>query len=212
MRRLPHGKGSRMPSAKKKTLSIAFILTLALSSALPFCGAEVSYASTKEATGPGREAGVVKNPMETDYIERDVIVTEEGQAVNYHNGVAAICRPGGREDFDPIYSCTAFVVRYYHDVYGMQVYNMFQYRFPMDGKGNYFTMTGNPKPGDIGYQTNDEGGPHWFIVKHVNQDGSIVVLEQNWKWVENGVTWHTVNRHVYPGYTRELMFFTRPAK
>ena len=44
----------------------------------------------------------------------------------------------------------------------------------------------------------------------MNRDGSVVVLEQNWKWVEDGITYCTVNRRVIPGVTRELMFFTRP--
>lgn len=192
-----------MGKFRKRMQVLALSLLLAAAAVYP------AYADTQEATGPGREVKE-QNPLELDLMERDVIVTQEGQAVNYHNGVAAICRPGGREDYDPIYNCTAFVVRYYHDVYGMPVHNLWQYHFPMDGKGNSFTMTLDPKPGDIGYQTNDEGGPHWFIVKHVNRDGSVVVLEQNWKWVEDGITYCTVNRRVIPGVTRELMFFTRP--
>ncbi|MCR5371263.1 MAG: hypothetical protein K6E83_11220 [Clostridium sp.] len=193
-----------------KAAGILFlVLSLAAAGTVTASAAEYNVRTEKEATGPGRESGT-ENMPEDDLAERDVLVTEEAQPVNYLNGVAALCRPGGREDFDPLYSCTAFVVRYYHDVYGMPVYNMWQYKIPTDGRAVPFTMTTDPEPGDIGYQTTSEGGPHWFIVKHVNRDGSVVVLEQNWKWMEYGETWCTVNRRVVPGETRDLFFFRRP--
>ena len=134
------------------------------------------WVPASEEYGPGvRMSG--RNRGE-DVPEQTVEVTREGQEINSLDGVSAICRPGGREDDDPYYSCVALINYYYNAVYNMSVQNMFLGETPLTDELQAFHVTDSPQVGDIGYQTNDEGGPHWFILKRVNEDGSYTVLAE----------------------------------
>lgn len=186
-------------------LTLALSLT-ALSSGSAMAAGAHKWTPAAEESGPGV---VLSRVQEPEYQEADVVVTEEGQVIDTFNDVQALCRPGGREDYDLVYNCVVLVERYYLAVYGMKVWNEWQFKIPIaEGYGD-FTVTDQPLPGDIGYMTGDDGGPHWFILKRVNEDGTYTAFEQNWKWVENGVTYATVNRRV-PGNARDLRFFRRP--
>ena len=187
------------------TLALALSLTALCPGRAMAAGAH-KWTSAPEDSGPGILLSQAKEP---EYEEKYVIVTGEGQVIDSFNDVQAFCRPGGREDYDQVYNCVVLVERYYRAVYGMEVSNEWQFQIPVaDGIGS-FTVTESPLPGDIGYMTGDDGGPHWFILKRVNEDGTYTVFEQNWKGVFDGVTYASVNRRV-PGTARDLRFFRRP--
>lgn len=192
--------------------ALALAVVMAAGTAQPAAaGAHVWTAETEEA-GPG-VAREKKAEPEQELIPSEVLVTQEPQVIDELNGVQAICRPGGREDYDPVYNCTALVDNYYWDRYRIVILwwmpepNV----IPLTHQEVPFTVTETPEVGDIGFQRNDEGGQHWFLVKRVNEDGSITVIEQNYKWVEDGQTWCSVNRRVRFGETPGLKFFRRPS-
>ena len=186
-------------------LTLALSLT-ALSSGSAMAAGAHKWTPAADESGPGVVLSQVQVP---EYQEQNVVVTEEGQVIDTFNDVQALCRPGGREDYDQVYNCVVLVERYYKAVYGMEVWNEWQFKIPIaEGYGD-FMVTDQPRQGDIGYMTGEDGGPHWFILKRVNEDGTYTAFEQNWKWVENGVTYATVNRRV-PGTARDLRFFRRP--
>lgn len=165
------------------------------------------WETAPEENGPGI---ILQRAQEPEYEERYVPVTEEGQVIDTFNDVQAICRPGGREDYDQTYNCVVLVRKYYRQVYGIEVSNEWQFEIPIADGNQNFTVTESPAPGDIGYETSIDGGPHWFIVKKVNSDGTFTVFEQNWKWVSEGVTYTAVNRRVSYEKSKDLRFFRRP--
>lgn len=193
----------------------ACILSIVVCPAGVYAGAH-KWNTAEEDRGPGiglNEKNEIKKAMSSQVPEAPeewVTVTNEPQVIDVFNGVQSICRPGGREDYDPVYNCTALVTKYYKKVYGMDVWYLYQYLTPnAEGIGD-FHVPDTPLPGDIGYQTNDEGGPHWFILKRVNADGSFTVFEQNFKGVVDGETLTSLNRKVSYEKTRDLKFFRRP--
>ena len=197
-------------------VSAAFFFSAAVFPASVCAGAH-KWDTAEEGKGPGiglqekREAEKAMKSQGPEAPEEWVVVTQDPQVIDVFNGVQSICRPGGREDFDPVYNCTALVSNYYEQVYGMDVWQLYQHQSPIaEGIGS-FTVPEKPLPGDIGYQTNDEGGPHWFILKRVNEDGSFTVFEQNFKGVVDGETLTSLNRRVSFDKTRELKFFRRPS-
>lgn len=210
MKRKAVGRNGIRPFFPGKAAAAVLTAVILLSAAAPstvMAGAH-KWVPASEEYGPGvRMSG--RNRGE-DVPEQTVEVTREGQEINSLDGVYAICRPGGREDDDPYYSCVALINYYYNAVYNMSVQNMFLGETPLTDELQAFHVTDSPQVGDIGYQTNDEGGPHWFILKRVNEDGSYTVLEQNWKWVEDGRTYATINRRVSYDTTPNLKFFRRP--
>ena len=165
------------------------------------------WETAPEEYGPGI---IMSREQEQEYEEKYIPVTEEGQVIDTFNEVQALCRPGGREDYDQTYNCVVLVERYYRQVYGIKVSNEWQFEIPIADGVTSFTVTETPEPGDIGYETSSDGSPHWFIVKKVNRDGSFTVFEQNWKWVSEGVTYTAVNRRVSFEKSRDLRFFRRP--
>ena len=202
-------KNSRSMNRHGKRCFAALTLALsmtALSSGSAMAAGAHKWTPAAEESGPGV---VLSRVQEPEYQEADVVVTEEGQVIDTFNDVQALCRPGGREDYDLVYNCVVLVERYYLAVYGMKVWNEWQFKIPIAEEYGDFTVTDQPLPGDIAYMTGDDGGPHWFILKRVNEDGTYTAFEQNWKWVENDVTYATVNRRV-PGTARDLQFFRRP--
>ena len=108
-----------------------------------------------------------------------VPVTQNGQVVDSitMNGqtVQAIYAPRGNVsgyDSDGTYCCAAFVKRFYKNVYGVDVWNLYPGNTPSVSSGS-FTKTDSPQPGDIA--ANSE---HWAIVKSVS-GGGVKVIEQN---------------------------------
>ena len=196
-----YGSGKR----RFASFALALSLTLLCSGRVMAAGAH-KWTPVREDYGPGI---LLRQTKEPEYQEKCVTVTEEGQVIDSFNDVQALCRPGGREDSDQVYNCVVLVERYYRQVYGMEVSNEWQFEIPIAEGIRSFTVTESPVPGDIGYMTGDDGGPHWFILKRVNKDGTYTAFEQNWKGVSDGVTYASVNRRV-PGTARDLRFFRRP--
>ena len=134
------------------------------------------------------------------YAAYNVTITYNGQEVDSFCGVPA--KYENDLNFSGSYPCNEYVSRFYRTIYGVTISNMFLNATPIvDGSYNA-TQVWSPQPGDIGYQTYN-GGPHWMIIKSVS--GNIVtVIEQNWKWSQNGSIVTTVDRQLT---TSELKFF-----
>ncbi len=149
---------------------------------------------------------------ETEYysvhidIGEGVVVTGDEMVVDTFNGVDALYRAHEYDDESDVYSCAAFVKRYYATVYGVEVGGLFTDLVPTASYG-WFEETWEPQPGDIGYQDYCGDG-HWFIIKSVNEDGSYTIIEQNWKFEQYGETVCIKDRIVTPGVTPELKAFT----
>jgi len=77
-------------------------------------------------------------------------------------------------DSDSTFCCAAFVSRFYSQVYGVGVYNLYPGNTPLvSSGGGYFYKTTTPKVGDIAGNSG-----HWAIVKAVNGN-SVTLIEQN---------------------------------
>lgn len=123
-----------------------------------------------------------------------VSIRKSGQVVDSFNGVNAIYRPGGSDGSDKTYSCAALVKKYYNKVYGVTPYNLLTAATPLVSNGDSFVRVNSPRVGDIVNCTNSRGvRSHWAIVQKVTED-SVVLLEQNWKWQQSGVTMAKADR------------------
>lgn len=123
-----------------------------------------------------------------------VTVRKTGQVVDSFNGVDAIYRPGGSDGSNPTYSCAALVKKYYAKVYGVTPYNLLTGATPVVYNGDSFVKVQTPRVGDIVNCTNSNGVfSHWAIIQAVTDD-EVVLLEQNWKWQQGGVTMAKADR------------------
>lgn len=96
------------------------------------------------------------------------------------NGITvdALYKPyGSGYDSDPTYCCAAFVKRFYSQVYGKNVYNLWSVTSVPQMDNGSFRKTTDPKTGDI---LRDNESAHWAIVKEVN--GNTVTLIQQNAW------------------------------
>jgi hypothetical protein len=114
-----------------------------------------------------------------------VTISAEGQVVDTFNGVSSVYRPGSSDGSDATYGCHAYIMKYYQAIYGKYVYNLFHKCTPMT-YGDSFVVVTNPQPGDICAQVKTSNN-HWSIVKSVS-GSTVTVIDQNNKWVVNGVT------------------------
>ncbi|MBQ9867751.1 MAG: Ig-like domain-containing protein [Lachnospiraceae bacterium] len=96
---------------------------------------------------------------------------------------------------DTTYSCAAFVKRFYSAVYGADVYNLLGPSYtPKDTKGGTFSQVSSPQVGDI---VRDNEGTHWAIVKSVQSDGKVILIQQNRHWEKgDGYTYGDKNGSV----------------
>ncbi len=132
---------------------------------------------------------------ETDGLEEQIITIKGSKYVaDKFHGVKAYYRTGGNDGTNATYSCAAFVKRYYSEVYGVSVNNLLAGCTPVSSKGT-IRKVASPKEGDI-VATASGSGNHWAIVKNVNDNGTITLIEQNWKWQQDGKTLARVNRRV----------------
>ena len=93
--------------------------------------------------------------------------------------VEAVYTNGPHSGSDPVYSCAAFVKKFYQQVYGIGVYNLHSTSStPLiyDEKGS-FSITEQPQIGDI---VRDNNRTHWAIVKEVSED-TITLIQQNYR-------------------------------
>lgn len=134
---------------------------------------------------------------EQDLKERIVTVKGSKFVTDTFHGVKALYRIGGNDGSNATYSCAAYVKRYYAEVYNVTVCNLFAGCTPLSSKGS-FRKVSSPKEGDIA-ATSSGSGNHWAIVKNVNDNGTITLIEQNWKWQQDGKTVARVNRTIKAG-------------
>lgn len=125
------------------------------------------------------------------FSESLLAVTKEGFVADTFNGVDAIYRPGGNDGSNATYSCAAFIKKYYLTVYHTNVNNLFSGRTPNAIGSDSFVKVNTPRIGDIAFSNT-----HWAIVKAVNEDGTVTLIEQNWKWQQGGQTVTKINRVV----------------
>ncbi len=129
-----------------------------------------------EDTKPDKE-----NKNETiTYKEKTLTITKTGFVADTFNGVDAIYRKGGNDGSSATYSCAAFIKKYYKKVYNVSVYNLFGGSTPKTYEGKKFSSVKSPREGDVAYKSG-----HWSIVKKVNSNGTVTLIEQNWKWGGN---------------------------
>ena len=141
-------------------LVIVVAMTLSLIVSLPRLTSE-SYAAG--GIDWGQSVGITSNGQVVDSItvngkKVDAMYAPRGNVSNY--------------DTDQTYCCAAFVKRFYKNVFGVDVWNLYPGNTPEVSSGS-FTKTTTPKVGDIA--GNYE---HWAIVKSVSGD-KVTVIEQN---------------------------------
>lgn len=134
--------------------------------------------------------------------QKKITITKSAkQVVDSFKGVKAYYRKGGNDGSNTFYSCAAYVKRYYDTVYGKKVFNLFYNRTPQV-YGDSFVRVSNPRVGDIVAMNTNHGTTHWAIAKQINSDGTVTLIEQNWKWTQGGSTKSVVNRKVKTSQVR----------
>ncbi len=112
-----------------------------------------------------------------------ITLTQPGQILESitYNGITveAAYTNGPYSGSDPVFSCAAFVKKFYSKIYGIEVYNLISKdSTPMVyyNRGS-FSLTDQPRTGDI---VRDNTRTHWAIVKLVDGD-IITVVQQNYR-------------------------------
>ena len=127
---------------------------------------------------------------------KQIVVTKNANFVaDKFNGVKAIYRKGSSDGSSKTYSCAAFVKKYYKKIYKKNVYNLLYNRTPLVTGGKVKKVS-TPQVGDIVGSNTNHGTTHWAIVKAVNSDNTVTLIEQNWKWQCGGRTYTIVNRKI----------------
>ena len=119
-------------------------------------------------------------------------ITGEGFVADTMNGVEARYNLYG-----PTLYCVELIVRYYEEVYGLEIRCSDAGPAVLNSDDLYFEETSNPQPGDVMFGSaaaRGKGYNHWAIVKR-NNGSSLTLFEQNWRW--NGQA--GINREIeYP--------------
>lgn len=174
----------------KKT-SLIRRISIALLAASLFTGISGTQAAcAKERT---KKSVTAKLEQETDLVQKDVVINGTHFVSDSLNGVDTIYRTGTSsttDGTDPVYSCAAYIKKYYKTIYGLDVYNLNNGCVPQT-YGDSFLRVSDPAVGDIVALTN-----HWAIVKDVASDGTITLIEQNYKWSQGGSYACRVNRKI----------------
>jgi hypothetical protein len=121
---------------------------------------------------------------------QNVKITYDGQVVDTFNGVPAKYITGTGNSNSGTYSCAGYVNAYFKTNYGINVHNLLSNQTPLVSETGYSfkEITSNIMPGDIVRMPG-----HWAIVKEVN-NSNLTLIEQNWKWAQNGATYTKINR------------------
>jgi len=127
--------------------------------------------------------------------------TKSAQVVDSLDGVNALYRPGSGDGSDTTYSCAAYAKRYFSSRYGVTVYNLLQYRTPLVSSGKLTVVT-TPQKGDLAFWRNR---PHSAIAKYLS-GSTVVLIEQNWKWLQNG-SWVTYKERTVSKYDSQIKFY-----
>ena len=133
-----------------------------------------------------------------------VPIVGEGFVADTLNGVDALYNQDG-----PTIYCVELLVRYYKEVYGIDISCDDSGVSVKNNDNYYFEQTDTPKTGDIMYGAAAARGKdynHWAIVKSADAD-TVTCFEQNWGW--NGQA--GVNRRI-PFPNDCYVFYTLKAK
>jgi hypothetical protein len=164
--------------------ALTLLLAATIISTLPTT-AVVSFAASTKSTEEEAEEDTDEATEDTEeeeiaYAEQILTITKSGFVADSFNGVDAIYRKGGNDGNSKTYSCAAYIKKYYKAIYNVSVYNLFSGSTPKTYEGTKISSVKSPKVGDIAYKNN-----HWSIVKKVNSDNTVTLIEQNWKWNGN---------------------------
>ena len=176
---------------RKNILLVALITTLFLGNVTP---TYITYAAENNNTqDTNKETIIDETENEEDcYEEETLVVKKESFVADTFKGVDAIYRPGKNDGTSQTYSCAAFIKKFYKEVYDVSVYNLYGGSKPLTYEGDTFKSVKSPAVGDIAATKS-----HWAIVKSVDKENKeVVLIEQNWKWQQNGQTVCKVNRTV----------------
>lgn len=143
------------------------------------------------------------NALAATTTNQNVKITVSGQIVDTFNGVPAKYIPGSGNSNTGTYCCAQYVSNYYKAIYGVTVSNLTSNQTPVVSEYGYRfrQISSGVLPGDVVRLPG-----HWAIVKAVN-GSTLTLIEQNWKWITNGVTYAKVNRTVTMGSTSGLVIF-----
>ena len=153
--------------------------------------------SAAEITATNKETTVTETEVtpKVDYKLQTLTITKEGFVADSFQGVDALYRKGRSDGSSDTYSCAAYIKRFYKEIYGVSVNNLFGGRTPNSNKGT-FKLVKTPEAGDIVACSSTGGSSHWAIVKQVNDDNTVTLIEQNWKWSQGGQTVCKINRRL----------------
>ncbi len=131
-----------------------------------------------------------------------VTLTEPNQILETitYNGITveAAYTSGPYSGSDPVYSCAAFIKKFYSMIYDIGVYNLnSKDSIPLVYKNEgSFSLTDQPRMGDI---VRDNTRTHWAIVKSVEGD-IITVVQQNYR--SGNMAWiNCIIDRYDPGYS-----------
>lgn len=107
---------------------------------------------------------------------------EEDIVLESFHGVDAVYTTKENAANDPVYSCAAYIKKYYKELYGLTVYNLMDDGPPLVQEAGYeFYETDTPHPGDIVFwPTSKNKNNHSAIIRKVEED-SLTLIEQNYK-------------------------------
>ena len=146
----------------------------------------------KEASKKEKEEPTVSK---INYKSQILTITKDGFVADSFQGVDALYRKGRSDGSSTTYSCAAYIKRFYKEIYGVSVNNLFAGRTPASSKGTFKSVK-TPEAGDIVACPSSSGSNHWAIVKQVNDDNTVTLIEQNWKWSQGGQTVCKINRSI----------------
>ena len=161
---------------------VLLLATTAISTTVIPAPAVAFAAEQQEVVEDSKEEDEEKEEKKetVNYKEKTLTITKSGFVADTFNGVDAIYRKGGNDGSSSTYSCAAFIKKYYKEIYDVSVYNLFGGSTPKTYEGKKITSAKSPKVGDIAYKNG-----HWSIVKKVNDNNTVTLIEQNWKWNGN---------------------------
>ncbi len=128
--------------------------------------------------------------------EQDIVIHRANTVADTFRNVDALYRPGGNDGSDSTYSCASYVKRFYAEVYGVNLNNMFANATPhVVDSDDFLEKVTEAVPGDIVREKLPKSGStHWSIVKEIKDDGSFVIIEQNYKWRSGSATYARIGR------------------
>lgn len=133
---------------------------------------------------------------ETAHAEEVVPITSNGMAVDSFQGIDANYIMGIGNSNTGDYCCAGYVIKFYKELYGVDTYNINTVwgkpTVVKQGHDVYLEEVSEPKPGDMMQSLTYS---HVGIVKEV-KDGKAILIEQNYKWSQNGQTVATVEREI----------------